>query len=127
MQNKLALLICTFSFLSNCYALEDATCVRLTGSWYGAFWFKDPHDCHLNHGCKHSMVAEVTHIKDNQYRADVHPHVGREGTYMLSCINDKVTSADVSGSIMFTCIDKTMCQIKYDDDKLSANLLGAGV
>lgn len=127
MKTKIVLFLLVLVTTTNIYAEEPATCSRLTGSWYGAFWFKDPRECHINHGCRHSMLAEVTHTSGTNYQAAVHPHVGREGIYQLTCENGIVKSKEITGVIMFSCIDKTICQIKYDDDRLSANVLSAGV
>lgn len=124
MKSTITLAFIALLLAANVWAEEPAPCYRLTGSWYGAFWYKDPKDCHRNHGCRHSVLASVTYTKGVHYRAEVHPHVGREGVYDITCEKGNVKSADNPGMIMFSCLDKTICQIKYDDDTMSANLLG---
>jgi hypothetical protein len=121
----ITLLILTYSL--SAFATDPATCTRLTGSWYGNFALKSPRDCHIYHGCSHSMLAEVKHIDGIHYQAAVHPKIGREGIYDITCENGNVISTETTGTIQFTCIDRTICQVKYNDDKLSANLLSAGV
>lgn len=127
MKLKYTLLVIGLFVTCNVYAEEPAPCARLTGSWYGAFVFKDPRECHRNHGCRHSMLGTVTRVNGNQYQAEVHPNVGTPGVYAMTCENGIVKSPETTGVIMFSCIDKTICQIKYDDDRLSANVLSAGV
>ena len=127
MKPKFALLALILMTTIQSYAEEPATCARLIGSWYGAFWFKDPTDCRRNHGCRHSMLAEVTHENGIHYRAAVHPNIGRDGIFDLTCENGNVKSMETPGVVMFSCIDRTICQVKYDEDKLSANMLSAGV
>ena len=122
MKFKTTIIALLLSIMSNSYATEESPCSRLTGSWYGAFWLKDPRECHIYHGCKHSMLATVTHVSDDLYRAEVHPHVGREGVYNLTCKKGIVTTLDAPGIIEYQCIDRTICQVKYDDNRLSANL-----
>ena len=112
-------------FTFNAYA--ENICDRLTGTWYGSFILKDMKECHLYHGCKHEMLASVKRIDGATFTAEVHPKAGTPTTVKLTCINNTLTTHDFpDNTIEFTCLDKTICNVKYDDPKLYASLLGSG-
>lgn len=132
MHHKWLLSIILLSFAISTHAAAsintEGNCARVIGSWYGTFTLKDPKECRLYHGCTHGLSIHVNHLNGSTYQADVSPQAGPRGSYPINCANGKITSSTHTGStIEFNCPDATICTVKYNDEKQSASLVGAGI
>ncbi|EKD70319.1 MAG: hypothetical protein ACD_46C00570G0003 [uncultured bacterium] len=113
--------------ISHVFAAQGI-CARITGSWYGSFTLKEPRDCHLYHGCTHELFIHVSRDDGPIYQAQVRPKVGQPGVFKIRCEEGKITSPSHPDSqIELNCPDTKICLVKFNDAKLTASLLGAGV
>lgn len=120
----IGVLLLSFSALTHAQGI----CARITGSWYGSFTLKDPHDCHIYRGCTHSINIHVNRFDGPTYIAEVKPSMGRGGTFKFNCDDGKIASSSHPDSkIELNCPDTKVCIVKYDDPKQYATVIGAGV
>lgn len=109
-------------------AFAQDTCTRIKGSWYGTFTLKDVHDCHLYHGCTHQLYIHVNKVDNTSYLAEVKPKIGPAGTFKFTCTNGTLAAPAYPDDFLeLNCPDSKVCIVKFDDIKLSASVIGAGV